>query len=105
MSLIVLILHSAYHKYISCLLFITVYFKEYKTGVIYDVVGRLQFYEPWWAATIRVQKNTSTMKRLVGTPSYRIRCDEDVMKDRVVLLLMKACNVHEQHIAAFAEFL
>lgn len=54
---------------------------------------------PWWNVSMYVQGN-----HLVGLPSYRIRRDEKVAEEGVVMLFLKDCNVEDNDRMVFQDY-
>jgi len=76
---------------------LTVQFIEHISGKESSVSGFFPFTDPWWSVTVRINRQ----RHSVGSPSYKLRTDDAVAFQGIVLLFMKYCQVEPQHIELF----
>ena len=78
-----------------------------KPGVV-RVRGKFDplFSEPWWRVELQVNtvKSSKHEKMASSLPSYMYRTDDGVGKD-ILSLFLQACEVHQQNVTMFLEFI
>lgn len=64
------------------------------------------FSEPWWRVELQVNTVKSSKHEKMGSslPSYMYRTDDGVGKD-ILSLFLQACEVHQQNVTMFLEFI
>ena len=86
------------------MVYILVRFKEYGSGLVHEIHGRFPLTDPWWSATLRIQKHQHH-HQLMAILGYRLRDDYRVAEEKVLMLFLKACGVADDHRIALDEFL
>lgn len=61
------------------------------------VSGKFWSTDPWWEVTLQVGNNSRKHKFAQGAPAYRLRSDEGVLREKLLMLFLGKCGVAEGH--------
>jgi len=86
------------------MIYILVRFKEYGSGLVREIHGRFPLTDPWWSANLCIQKRHHQYQ-LISIRGYRLRDDDRVVEEKVLMLFLNDCKVPDDHRMALDEFL
>ncbi|XP_019639139.1 PREDICTED: DNA helicase B-like isoform X1 [Branchiostoma belcheri] len=73
-----------------------------KSGRVHRVKGRFPLQDPWWDLSVECRASGGNMYLTTGYPEYRLNMNPSI---HLILLFLKKCEVHEDHVKDFHDTL